>query len=83
MKLPLVRVRVEVSVDENTVAQLARRELQWESDQIAEPPFGHRVLVWKEAIVGIEADLISPFRRSREEHASKFTRGDRRQRAVE
>jgi hypothetical protein len=73
----LVGVRVEAAVDENTVARFARRERQRESDQIAEPSFGHRILVWKEAIVGIEADLMSSFDRSREEHACKFTRGDR------
>jgi hypothetical protein len=69
---PLVRVRIKISIDENTVAQFLRRELQRKSDQIAEPSFGHRVLVWKKTIIGIKADLMPPLHRSREEHASSL-----------
>jgi hypothetical protein len=81
--MPLVQVWVEVSVDENTVSQLARCELQGESNQIAEPSLGHRVLVWKEAVVGIKSNLMPPLHCSGQEQASQFTSGDRRQRAVE
>ena len=81
-ELPLVGVRVEVGVNEHTVARLARRKLQGERNQVPEPSLGHRVLVGEKAIVGIETELMPALHGSRENHASQFARGNRRQRTI-
>nr|WP_310800580.1 hypothetical protein [Burkholderia thailandensis] len=54
---PLVRVGLEVLVDENTAILLARRLLQRKCYQIAEATFRHRVLVREEAVVGCQLQL--------------------------
>src|SRR5271157_3121224 len=76
-KLPLVGVRLEVRVNEHTVAQLAWRKLQGERNQIPEPSLGHRVLVGEKAIIGIETELMPALHGARENQASQFARGNR------
>jgi len=78
-KLPLVGVWVEVGVNEHAVARLAWHKLQGERNQVPDPSLGHGVLVWKKTIVGIEAKLMPAFHGSRENQASQFARGYRRQ----
>src|SRR5439155_25627743 len=68
--------RVKVRINEHTVARLAWSKLQGERDQVPEPSLGHRVLVGKKAIVGIQTELMPAFHGSRENRASQFPRGN-------
>jgi hypothetical protein len=58
-KGPLVAVRDQVGIDEDTEAVVARVLLQRQGDQVAETPFGHRVLVGIQAVVGRQFELAS------------------------
>jgi hypothetical protein len=50
-ELPLIEVRAEVGINEHTVARLARRKLQGESNQVPKASLWHRVLVGEKTIV--------------------------------
>jgi hypothetical protein len=50
---------LELFIEENTVAMLARPFLQRQGNQVAEATFDKGVLVWKKAIVGIKAYVWS------------------------
>ena len=54
---PWIGVGSALFVDEDAVARFPRLFLQRQGDQVAESALGQRVLVGKEAVVGIEADL--------------------------
>src|SRR3954447_15385626 len=54
---PLVRPWNEVVVDKHTVALITCALLKRQGDQVAETSLGQRVLVGKEAIVGIQPDI--------------------------
>ncbi|MCY4377090.1 MAG: hypothetical protein OXC31_25310 [Spirochaetaceae bacterium] len=64
---PLVGMRLEVVVQEHAVAGLARRVLQRQRDEVAEPAGRHGVLTGKQAVVGLESDVRVPFHRLGEE----------------
>lgn len=53
----------------------AWRKLQGESNQVSEPAFRHRVLVRKQAVIGIETELMPMFHGPRQNRASEFARG--------
>ena len=50
-------MRFEAIVNEYAVTLIARAACKWQSDEIAEASRRHHILIWKEAIVGFEADL--------------------------
>ena len=56
-KRPLVGPRDEVVIEEDAVALLARSLLQRQGDQVPESSLRHRVLIRKETIVRIQADV--------------------------
>ena len=55
---PLVIEWLELGIQEHAVAVTARHRLEREGDQIAEAALGHRVLARKEAVVGIESQVM-------------------------
>src|SRR5437667_11201949 len=76
-KAPLIRIRVKFCVDKKAVSHLPRKFLQRKGNQVPESSLGHGVLVWKEPVVGIEADLVAAFHRPGQKGASKFPGGRR------
>ena len=50
-------------IKEDAVALSARSLLQWQGDQVPESSLRHRVLIRKETIVRIQADVRPPFHR--------------------
>ncbi len=58
-KSPLVRKWFELFVNEDAVAVLPGLILQWQCDEVAKASAGHRVLVRKEAIVGLHAQFVA------------------------
>jgi hypothetical protein len=61
----LIRVGLEFVVEENAVAPLTGLLWQRKCDQVSEATLGQRVLVGKEAVVRIEADVGPPLHRFR------------------
>jgi len=57
--------------------------LQRESDQVAEAALGHRVLARKQAVVRVEADLMTTFKCVREDRAAQIPRRVCRNRTLE
>ena len=62
-KRPLVGPRDEMVIEEDAVALLAWSLLQRQGDQVPESSLRHRVLIRKEAVVRIQADVRSPLHR--------------------
>src|ERR1700690_2852179 len=54
---PLIRVRLQLGVDKHTAAFLAWPLLQRQGNQVAEPAFGHRVLVGEQPVIGVQLKL--------------------------
>ena len=48
---------MQFRINENAAAVLARRLLQRQGDQVAEAALGHRVLIGKQAVVGLQLQL--------------------------
>ena len=69
----------EISVDENTVSQLSGCKLQRQGYQVPKPSLGHGVLIGKEAVVGIKAELVPALHGSSQNYTSQLSRGDCRQ----
>src|SRR5882672_8285978 len=46
--------------------------LQWQRNEVSEAAAGHRVLVGKESVVGLHAELVPPVHRRRDEVATPF-----------
>ena len=63
--MPLVRKRFELLVDEDAVAELSWLVLQRQRDDVAEAFAGHRVLIRKEAVVGLHAQFMTAICRRR------------------
>ncbi|HWE16721.1 MAG TPA: hypothetical protein VG758_05985, partial [Hyphomicrobiaceae bacterium] len=64
-------MRLQIGVDKHAVSILPSQSLQWQSDQIAKPAAGHRVLARKQPVVGFEADFRAPIHRLRQQHRAK------------
>ena len=62
-KRPLVCVGNEVVIEEHAVVLLAWSLLQRQGDQVPEPSLRHRVLIRKETVVRIQADVRPPLHR--------------------
>jgi len=71
---PLVRIRLEVRVEELSVVFGSRAFLQRQCDQVAEAALGHGVLIREETVVGIEAKLMTAFHRARQQQRPKLAR---------
>ena len=71
---PLVRVGVQIRVDEHAASRFARRLLQRQSDQIAEATFRHGVLVRKQAVVRREFQLPQALTGMTDDRSTKTTR---------
>ena len=74
-KLPLIRIGPKFCINKNTVPVCARELLQRKGDQVAKPSFGHRVLVGKESVIGIQSYLVAGLHGSSENCTAKFSRG--------
>ena len=74
---------MEIIIEKDTVAILARPALEGQGDQIAEPARWHRVLAWKEPIIGIEADIGVTVHRRRDQKCTKASGIRRRYRLCE
>lgn len=72
-------MRLEVVVEENSVAPLSRHFLQWQRDQIAKAALSERILIRKEAVVGIEPDARPSIHRLGQQMRAELAcqRGDR------
>ncbi|HEY0372862.1 MAG TPA: hypothetical protein VGD79_12715 [Thermoanaerobaculia bacterium] len=64
-------------IDENTVPAIARQFLQGQRNEVAESALWQCVLVGKETIVGVEADLRPALHRLREHERSELARENR------
>ncbi len=51
---------MQVVVHEQAIAVLPGRPLKGKRDQVAEASLGQSVLVWEEAVVGIETQMVAP-----------------------
>jgi hypothetical protein len=72
-KRPLVDPWDQVLIDEDAVVLPAWALLQRQGDQISESSLRHRVLIGKEAVVRIQADIRSPLHRFGEDMRSELS----------
>src|SRR5262245_3917526 len=66
-------MRLELVIDENAVAVLARLPLQGQSDEIAEAAARHPVLAREQTVVGLEADFWPAVHSPRQQHRRETT----------
>ena len=71
-KRPLIGVGIEIVIEEQAVTPLTRLLLQGQGDQVAESALGQRVLVGKEAVVRIKADVGPVLHRFRENQRTEL-----------
>jgi len=57
--------------------------LEWQGNQITEPTLGHRILIGKQTIVGVETNLMPLFDGSGQQNTTKFACLGSRDRRVE
>ena len=67
-------MRFEAVVNEYAVSLIARAACQRQSDEIAKASRRHCILIGKETIVGLEADLGAPLHRFGYERCAELTR---------
>ena len=60
----------------------ARDLLERKRDEVSKAPFGQRVLIGKEAIVGIQPHVVAVFHRPSQNCAAQLARQDRRDRTL-
>jgi hypothetical protein len=80
---PLIGPWNEAVVKKHAIALITCALLERQSDQVTEATLGQRVLVRKEAIVRIEADVWPAFHRLGQQVGTKASHQRRRQRIVE
>jgi len=71
-KRPLIGVWIEIVIEEQAVAPLTRLLLQRQGDQVAESALRQSVLVGKEAVVRIQADVGPVLHRFRENQRTEL-----------
>lgn len=57
---PLIVVRAQITVHENTATPFTGSLLQWQCNQVAETTFGHRILIGKQPVIGLKLELPGP-----------------------
>lgn len=70
----MIGVRIQIVIEEHAVAALTRLLLQGQRDQVAESTLGQRVLIRKEAVVRIEADVGPALHRFRKNQRAELSR---------
>src|SRR5439155_18054249 len=71
---PLIRIRDHLLVEEHSVPFATCAVLERKGDQIPEPAAWHRVLIWKEPVIRVHAELMTPGHRLRDEVATQLAR---------
>ena len=56
---PLIGIRPQIGIDENTETLFPRTLLQRQGNQVSEPAFGHGVLIRKQPVIGSQLQLPS------------------------
>src|SRR5436305_1428587 len=79
-KSPLVTIRIEINIQEYTVAVGARHVLQRQGDEVSKAALGHGVLARKETVIRIETELMPSLHRARQNRRAKFSGEAGRQR---
>ena len=82
-ELPLIGMRNKLVIHEDGISPLARAVLKRESDEVAKSAARKRVLIGKEAVVRLHAQLVAPAHRLGNEIAAHLAGGGRGHRCRE